>query len=268
MFKKFKQFAAVAAVALAAGLGSTRSASAGLAPEPVTVNLDSLLAGGANEGGITLGDKHYDNFDFSSAGQGVLTAKDVEVVIATEGNQHFISFLMDLSSVGTARTDLVVGYDIHVLDPARHIKSVGLSFDGAPLDVSQLGPVAAGVIVPTRAAASVTETVSTLDGSDLAPGGPVQSSEIITVFNDGDGDDTLPDNMDKTLAVNPTRGLHFIKDILVSSRGEGAALITFVENSVEQNGTAIPLPAAFWAAMPVLGGLVGGKKVRRLFARA
>ena len=27
-------------------------------------------------------------------------------------------------------------------------------------------------------------------------------------------------------------------------------------------------PAAFWAAMPVLGGLVGGKKVRRLFARA
>jgi hypothetical protein len=268
MFKRFKQFAAVATVAVVAGLGSAQSASAGIAPEPVTVNLDSLLAGGANEGGITLGDKHYDNFDFSSAGQNPLTAKDVEVVIALDGNQHFISFLMDLSSIGTARTDLVISYDLHVLDPARHINSVGLSFDGAPLDAGEFGPVAAGVILPTRAAASVTETVSTLDGSDLAPGGPVQSSEIITVFNDGDGADTLPDNLDKTLAVNPTRGLHFVKDILVSSRGEGAALITFVENSVTQNGTTIPLPAAFWAAMPVLGGLVGGKKVRRLFARA
>jgi hypothetical protein len=265
MFKRFKQFAAVAAVALAASLGAARQASAGIAP--VTVNLDSLLAGGANEGGITIGDKRYSNFDFSSAGQNPLTAKDVEVVVATEGNSHYISFLMDLSSIGTARTDLVISYDLHVLDPARHIKSVGLSFDGMPLLLEQ-GPAVAGVITPTRAAASVTETVSTLDGSDLAPGGPVQSSEIITVFNDGDGADTLPDNLDKTLAVNPTRGLHFVKDILVSSRGEGAALITFVENSVTQNGTTIPLPAAFWAAMPVLGGLVGGKKVRRLFARA
>ena len=268
MFKRFKQFAAVAAVALAAGLGSTQSASAAIAPEPITVNLDSLLGDGQNAAGITIGDKHYDNFNFASGGQNPLSAKDVEVVIATEGNQHFISFLMDLSSVGTARTDLVVGYDIHVLDPARHIKSVGLSFDGAPLDVSQLGPVAAGVIVPTRAAASVTESVSTLDGSDLVAGGPVQDTEIITVFNDGDGADTLPDNMDRTLAINPAKGLRFVKDILVSSRGQGAALITFVENSVEQNGTTIPLPAAFWAAMPVLGGLVGGKKVRRLFARA
>jgi hypothetical protein len=266
MFKRIKQFAAVAAVAVAAGLGTAQSASAGVAPAPVTVTLDSLLPGGANEGGVTVGDKHYDNFNFSSAGQGELTAKDVEVVIATEGNQHFISFLMDMASVGTARTDLVVGYDLHVLDPARHIKSIGLSFDGGPLDVSELGPIVAGVIVPTRAAASVTETVSTLDGSDLVPGGPVQSSEIITVFNDGDGN--LPDNMETTLAINPAKGLRFVKDILVSSRGEGGALITFVENSVTQNGTAIPLPAAFWAAMPVLGGMVGGKKVRRMFARA
>jgi hypothetical protein len=264
MFKRFKQFAAVAAVAVAAGFGPAQSASAGVAA-PQTVTLDSLLGDGQNAGGITVGDKRYDNFNFSSSGQNVLTAKDVEVVIATEGNQHFISFLMDLSSIGTARTDVVIGYDVHVLDPARHIKSVGLSFDGAPL-TGQLGPVVAGVIMPTRAAASVTETVSTLDGSDLSPGGPVQDTEIITVFNDGEGN--LDDNFETTLAVNPAKGLRFVKDILVSSRGEGAALITFVENSVTQNGTAIPLPAAFWAAMPILGGMVGGRTVRRILGRA
>jgi hypothetical protein len=257
-----KKLAAVAAVAAAAGLGSTQSASAGVAPV-TTVTLDSLLEGGANAGGITLGDKHYDNFTYSPTGQVVVDPKDVEVVIATEGNDHFVAFLFDLSSSGTARSDMVIGYDLHVLDPARHIKSVGLVFDGQPFELEQPGggPAIAGVIPGSRAAATVIETVSTLDGSDLAPGGAVQDTEIITVFNDGDGG--LDDNFQTTLAINPARALHFSKDIMVSSRGDGSAGITMVENSVTQNGTTIPLPAAFWAAMPIFGGVVAGRKIRR-----
>src|SRR5688572_30193437 len=258
MFNVFKKLAAVAVVA--AAVGSTQSASAGVAPTSIT--FDSLLEGGNNQGGITIGDKHYDNFSFSSTGQTVLSPEEVDVIIAMEGNNHYIAFLFDLSSIGDARSDLVIGYDMHVLDPARHIKSVGLIFDGGPID---FGPVAASTVngVPPRSlsAASVVETVSTLDGSDLAPGGDVQDTEIISVFNDGDG--VLPDNMETTLAINPQRGLHFTKDIMVSSRGLGGAEILMVENSVEQNGTVIPLPAAFWAAMPILGGLVAGKKVRK-----
>ena len=262
MFNVFKKLAAVAVVA--AAVGATQSASAGVAP--VSITFDSLLQGGENQNGITIGDKHYGNFSFSSTGQTVLSPEDVDVIVAMEGNNHYIAFLFDLTSIGDARSDLVIGYDLNVLDPARHIKSVGLLFDGGPMDFP---PVSAAVVngVPPRSlsAASVVETVRTLDGSDLVPGGIDQDSEIISVFNDGDG--PLTDNMETTLAINPQRGLHFTKDIMVSSRGFGAAEITTVENSVEQNGTVIPLPAAFWAAMPILGGLVAGKKVRKLARR-
>jgi hypothetical protein len=262
MFKGLKQLAAVAAVA--AGVGLAQSASAGVAP--ATITFDSLLEGGSNQSGITVGDKLYDNFTFSSTGQTVLAPEDVEVIVAMEGNNHYIAFLFDLTSVGDARSDLVIGYDLHVIDADRHIKGVGLLFDGGPFDI---GPVQAAAVngVPPRSlsAASVVETVSTLDGSDLVAGGLDQDTEIISVFNDGEG--VLIDNMETTLAINPQRGLRFTKDIMVSSRGLGASQITTVENSVEQNGTVIPLPAAFWAAMPILGGLVAGKKVRTISRR-
>ena len=256
MFKRFKQVAAVAAVVVAAGLAPARPASAGVAP--VTITLDALLEGGQNQNGITVGDKLYSNFSFSPSGQVTLAADQIEVIFAEEGNSQFLAFLMDLSASGLGRSDVVIEYDVTVLDPARRIESVGLLFDGVPFGDDG------------RAAASVTETVSTLDGSDLVPGGPVQSAEIITVFNDGEGEGSLEDNFERTLAINPTRGLHFIKDILVTSReGSDGAGITVVENSVTQNGTGtvIPLPAAFWASIPVFGALVAGKKVRKLARR-
>lgn len=257
MFNRFKKLAAVAAVAVATGVGSTDSAFAGVAP--LTVGLDTLLDGGNNQGGITLGDKRFTNFNFSSTGQMTLDASDVEVIFAIEDNTHFLAFLMDLSAAGTGRSDVVIGYDVNVLDPARTINSVGLLFDGGPFDGGpvELGPVIQGVA--GRAAASVVETVSTLDGSDLVAGGIDQDTEIITVINDGDG--PASDNFETSLAINPTKGLRFVKDILVSSRGNAGADLTFVENSVTQNGTVIPLPAAFWAAIPVFG-LIAGKKVR------
>ena len=36
---------------------------------------------------------------------------------------------------------------------------------------------------------------------------------------------------------------------------------------MEQTTTAIPLPAAFWAAIPVFGAVVGRKKLAKLAAR-
>lgn len=244
MFNRFKKLAAVAAVAVAAGVGSTDSAFAGV--DPMTVGLDTLLEGGNNQGGITLGDKRFTNFNFSSTGQMTLDASDIEVIFAAEEDTHYLAFLMDLSVSGTGRSDVVIGYDVNVLDPARTINSVGLLFDGGPFEDG-------------RAAASVIETVTTLDGSDLVAGGIDQDTEIISVINDGDG--PASDNFETSLAVNPTKGLRFVKDILVSSRGESGAELTFVENSVTQNGTVIPLPAAFWAAIPVFG-LIAGKKAR------
>jgi hypothetical protein len=253
MFKRFKKLAAVAAVVMAAGFGFAPVASAGVVP--TTLTLDTFLPGGKNADGMAFGDKFYSNFTFSSTTRseaGALGADDVEMIFAEENNTQFLAFLMNLDAAPGNSADVVIAYDVTVLDAARHIKSVGLLFDGGPD-----GPGANG-----HAAASVIETVSTLDGSALR-GGSSDSSAQFTVFNNGDG--AGDDNFEATLAINPAKGLHFIKDVLVSSRqdGDGAGL-SVVENSVTQNGTAVPLPLAAWAAMPVFGAVVGGKKIRRL----
>lgn len=256
MFQRFSKLAAVAAVVVAASMVSARTASAGVAP--TTIGLDTFLEGGVNEGGITFGDKHYSNFNFSSSGDMQLDASDIEMIFAEEDNTQFLAFLMDLSAIPGETSDVVIGYDVMVLDPARHITRVGLLFDGGPLDSSN-----------GRSSATVIETVSTLDGSDLVAGGDINDTAIISVFNNGD-EDILPDNFETSLAINPARALRFSKDILVSSReGSAAVGLSVVENSVTQNGngTVIPLPAAVWAAMPVFGALVGGKRLQRMMGR-
>lgn len=252
MFKRFKKLAAVAAVLVGAGLCGARTASAGT--EPVGVGLDTLLPGGSNANGVVVGDKLFNNFTLSSTGDMVVNASDVELLFAIDGNTHMMGILFDLAASNGSRSDLVLGYEVHVLDPARSIRSVGLMFDGGPMGNGD-----------GLSAATVIETVSTLDGSDLAPGGAVQDTELLTVFNDGIGG--LNDNLESNLAINPARDLRFTKDILVSSRpGSDGVGITAVENSFTQEGgpAPVPLPAAFWAAMPVLGAVVGGKRVRRL----
>src|SRR4051794_14064769 len=229
MFKRFNKLAAVAAVALAAGLGSARTASAGVAP--VTLSLDTFLDGGNNAGGFTFGDKRYSNFNFSSTGDVVLGGADVDMVFAEEGNTQFLAFLLNVDVGAAQHADLVIGYDVTVLDPSRNIRSVGLTFEGGPNGT------------PTgRAAVSVTETVTRLDGGDLVPGGPVRDTEQFTGFNDGDG--FLPDNTEATLAINPAMSLRFTKDLIISARAntEGAG-VSVLENSVTQNPTAVPLPA-------------------------
>ena len=239
MLKRIKKLAAVAAIAVAACLGFAQTASAGIAP--TSYGLDTFLPGGSNEGGIVVGDKKYSNFNFSSTGDSVLDASDVELVFTVEGNTHYMAILLDLTAMGGQTSDVVIGYDLNVLHPTNTINSVGLLFDGMPLDDGD-----------GRSAASVIETVQTLDGTDVG---------MITVFNDGEG--ALADNFDATLQVNGARGLRFMKDILVSARpGTAGAAISIVENSVTQ--TVIPLPAAVWAAMPVIGGIFAGKKLRRL----
>jgi hypothetical protein len=228
----------------------------------MTFGLDSLLEGGNNANGVTIGDKHYSNFNFTSSGKSSLSAGDVDVQFDINGNTHVMKFLLDMG-VANGRLDAVIGYDLNVIDPSRSILNVGLKVTGGPVT----GPVLEGRAflgkVSGFAAASVTERVWTLDGSDLAVGGGEDDGEgQISVFNDGPGG--LSDRLEESLAVNGTRGLRFEKDILVSAFGmNGGARITMVENSVTQNGTAIPLPAAFWAAIPIFGTVMASKKLRR-----
>jgi hypothetical protein len=245
IFKRYGKLAA-AAVVTAATFAGAGTASA----QDVNVGLDTLLEGGANQGGITVGDKLYSNFVFSTSPSTNLRPEDVDVMIMSGGNRHDLFFMFDLSASPGQTRDLVLGYDVTVTGSSS-IRRVDAMFDGSPLGQGN-----------GRGVVAMVESVTALDGSDLVAGGPVQDTEIFSLFNDGE-EVGLPDTLEAGLDINPSRSLRFLKDIVVSSRSDGPTMsLSIVQQGVEQ--TAIPLPAAFWAAMPVFGAVVGRKKLRRL----
>lgn len=214
----------------------------------VDTTLNTLITGGANAAtGITLGDKHYYDFTFSSSGDAPVAAGAVGVSLTNDaaGNHYQLRFnfsqdILDASAGQT--TDVVISYKVDVLG-AQLINRVGLAFDG------NVNPDAGD------ASASVTETVRTVDGSPLASGSD-NDTAILDVFNDGTGG--LPDDNDATLAVIPTRSLEFTKDIIVSSRpGGGRVTITTVDNFVDQ----VPEPGSV-ALLAAAGGMLLARRRR------
>lgn len=211
----------------------------------VNTTLDQLLPGGNNVGGVVIGDKRYSNFSYSSTGSAPVRAQDVNVRISNEEQRdqqrYTLQFTFGLDAFPGERTDLVVGYDVDVLS-TDFINRAGLNFNGS---VPSQGP--------GDAAASVVETVSSRDGSDVAPGAPIRDTEVLDVFNDGPG--RLEDSNSDFMALNLTRSLHFTKDIIVSSRPTGGyAVISVVVNTVDQ----VPEPG-----MISLAALAGGAMLLR-----
>ena len=200
-----------------------------LAQSTVNTTLDSFLPGGNNAGGLTIGDKRYSNFTFSSTGDAPIDADTIDVALTGSDTQHQIrfSFVRDaLEAPGGQTTDVVICYQVDVIGN-QLINGVGLAFDP-----SVVGGTAGA------AAASVSETVQTTDESPLMPGSDSDIA-LLTVFHDGPGE--LGDNATDSLVINPTRSLLFCKDILVSSRPEGGRVaISTVDNFVTQ----VPEPAS------------------------
>jgi len=202
--------------------------------------LDTLL--GPNSPGITIGDKRYSNFTFASTGSAPLRPSDVNVRISNEENpdqqRYTLQFTFGMDAFPGERTDMVIGYDLDVLS-RDFMNRVGLRFNGS---VPAQGP--------GDAAASVIETVASRDGSDVAPGAPVSDTAVLDVFNDGPG--RLEDSNSDFMPINLTRSLHFVKDIIVSSRPTGGYVaISVVDNIVDQ----IPEPAAV-SLISIAGGAV------------
>ena len=206
----------------------------------IRTTLNTLLPDGSSAGGLTLGDKRYSNFTFSASGdlpvQGLAQAIQVSLRDDVAPNRHTLRF----STTGEGlvadpgdRADLVICYDVTVLGSQR-INGVGLSFE------SSVTPGGG------NAAASVVETVQTLDGSILVPGGATDM-ELLQVVNEGAGGEI---KLTDTLDVNPTNGLRFCKDILISSRDDGGrVVISVVDNFVNQ----VPEPGS--VALLALAGL-------------
>lgn len=212
----------------------------------INTTLDRLIVGGSDAGGITIGDKRYSGFTFDSSGNAPVAANAVGVslVSSDDDNRYQIrfSFIQDpLDASAGQTTDVVIGYRINVLG-TQLINRVGLAFDGSVIGGNG------------DAAATVVETIrSTTEGAEVSPAFPGLDQIEISVLNDGAGN--LPDSNNVSLAVNPTRSLDFVKDILVSSRaGGGRVQITTVDNFVDQ----VPEPGS-----AALLGAIGGVLLRR-----
>ena len=212
--------------------------------QPVNTTLDTFLPGGANAGGVNVGDKRFSGFTFSSTGDGPIQASAVDVSISGDDTSHQLrfSFVRDvLDATAGQTTDVVICYRVDVLGN-QLINGVGLAFN--PNITGGTGG---------NAAASVIETVQTTNGSPLLPGG-TEDDAVLSVFFDGPGGG---DNTTASLVVNPTQSLLFCKDILVSSRdGGGRVVISTVDNFVTQ----VPEPGVL--GMLAAGGLLLSRRRR------
>jgi hypothetical protein len=225
--------------------GSARAAT-------LETTLDRLIPGGANEGGITIGDKRYTDFTFSPTGNSAPAASSVGVSLisdeATNQYQIRFNFAVDpLDASAGQHTDVVITYRVNVTDESTQlINRVGLAFDGTVVGGNG------------AAKATVVESILTTDRTDVSPAYPGQDQVEITVVNDGPLRD--PDNNTSTLNIHPTRQLEFRKDILVSSAaGGGRVTINTVDNFIYQ----VPEPSS-----AALLGMLGGPLLFRRHRRA
>lgn len=207
---------------------------------------------GQNANGFVVGDKLYNNFQFSSPGgpgspnsPRPLTPQDVNVRLSTSDrlasvpgdDRYTLTFTFGLDAFPGERHDLVLCYDVNVLPNSPYfINHLGLRYNGT---------------VPAQgvggAATSVTETAYYLDQNGNEVGDPI----LLTVFNDGAG--RLPDDNSDFVAINPTRSMRFCKDIIVSSQDNGGyAVISVVDNIVDQ----IPEPSMLGLVAFAGGGLL------------
>lgn len=198
-------------------------------------------------GAFVIDDKRYSNFRFSSTGDRPLDADEVNVrVTSSDANpvvpgddRYQLQYTFGLDAFPGETNDIVLEYDVEVLDPNMFIDQLGLRFNGA-IPSQGVGP----------ASASVTENAFYLSGRD---GQIVGDALELTVYNDGPGRGLADDNSD-FLAINPARFMRFQKDIVVSSVGNGGyAVISVVDNIVDQN---IPEPGTIGLAAFAAAGLL------------
>jgi hypothetical protein len=117
------------------------------------LTLSDLLEPGSS---VTIGDKEFSNFSFSPTPSGPDTllpsASDIEISTSTiDGNVglHFVLGPLGAGAGPGSSLDLLIGYQVTVLDPARAITDVHLQFASTPVN---------------GGFTTVTETVRTTDG--------------------------------------------------------------------------------------------------------
>jgi hypothetical protein len=202
--------------------------------------LGDVTAGGQYAGGVVVRGWRYSDFTFRGEGPLAIAAGDVNVRISiADGEPDRIDTVrFDLYPEAAAAGDTATLFIDYVVTPHE------------PGWVSRVGLRNTGV-VPAQGigdgSLSVTEAVSTLDGSDLSPEPPARDREGLTIFNDGPG--RLQDDNSDLLSVNLAGGVRLAKELTITARSAGP-LAMYVADTIsaipEPAGAAVAAAAALW----------------------
>jgi hypothetical protein len=186
----------------------------------LVTSLDTLVPGGANSNGLQVGSRRYSDFAFRNDGAFNLTPADMSVRISNDaslpgGPPSTIQFSFGADASAGQSGSVSIDYRVDDLS-ANYLNRAGVRFGFIPPE--GVGP----------GSASVTQTLSTLDGSDLALGQPVSDTETLSIFNDGPG--RLTDSNSAFLSLNLTRSLRLSNEITLSARETGRLDVSLVNN--------------------------------------
>jgi hypothetical protein len=184
--------------------------------------LSTLLTGGT----ITVGDKFFDQFTYSSTGD-MPDASGVNVIPIVDGNGNlgirFQGGFVDLFDGGPdepgSPSDALIAYRVTVLDPAFLISDVNLA--GNPRVIGPLG--AESGLIGVSETFLLDDPFVNLAIFDIEPGG---SQQLV----------------DSSLLTVPLQSLHVQKNILAFADVQGnAATLSFVDQTFSQ--VAVPEPS-------------------------
>jgi hypothetical protein len=205
-----------------------------------SVPLSDLVGGGS----LTSGDKLFNNWSFSAAGNVdiLLTAGDINVIPITDIDGNFGFRLQSGFFAGAGQfADYLISYRVTVTDPTKQIIDLHLVFNG----------IAIG-------AGANTNVVETAQGT----GGFITQ---LAVFHAGGTNFDLSD--EALFPGTPQSFLDVSKDIFLTGGTQGFAVISLIDQSFSQTGRTdgVPEPstlALFGVGAGTLGFLAWRRKNR------
>jgi hypothetical protein len=236
----------LAAVLFAAVVASAASVAHGV----YVTTLDTLLPGGANSGGVSIGGVRFSGFAFRSDGPLAVSPADVMVRISDnevipEGPPKTIEFRYGVDALAGQTGSAAIDYRADLLSAWQTMNRVGVRFNGSVPSQGVGGGSTSNLL-----------TVSSVDGSDVAVGGPARDAEVLDIFNDGPG--RLDDSNSDFLSVNPISSLRLSNAITLSARDTAR-----LELSTANNFLILPEPsAAALIALPSALALLARRRRR------